>query len=365
MIIVLMKIMFYTQGLSSGGAERVICNLSNYLINQNDISILINTKRNIAYKLNDKIKVLELDVKRIRNPLFRNIVRIIKTKEIVQKEKPDVIISFLPIPSFRILYLKKKIKCKVIVTDRNNPQEEYKSFIDKFLMKWLYKRADNFIFQTRDQQMYFNDIIQKKSIVIPNSLKEDFLVNDDNVVKEKTIINVGRLVKQKNQKLLIEAFSKISSKFPDYKLKIFGDGPLKDELQLLIDKLNLKDKVQLCGLTDNIKNEFLKSEVFVLSSDYEGMPNALIEAMACGLPCISTDCPCGGPKELIDSGVNGILIPVDDEESMANELDKLLKNDKKMKLIGTKAKGIRDVLNPKIINNKWEQYIKDVVSGEK
>ena len=250
------------------------------------------------------------------------------------------------------------------MSDRNNPEKEYKSFLNKILMKWLYKRADGFVFQTREQKNFFDVGIQKKSIIIQNPLKSEFL-RSEKYEKQNIIINVGRLVKQKNQELLIKSFKKISDKYSKYTLKIFGDGPLKNKLQSLIEELELENKVFLCGISDNIKEELIKSKIFVLSSDYEGMPNALLEAMASGLACISTDCPCGGPKELIRNGENGILIDVNNQNELENNLEKLIENEELMKKIGESASKITEELNPKIINRKWEDYIKGIVKNEK
>lgn len=288
-----MRIMFYTSSLGKGGAERVISILSNELIKNNSICIVVNTRKNISYEIKNNIKIIELDKKYIKSNLLRNLNRIKITKNVIEKEKPDIIISFLPIPSYRVLSLRKKNKIPLIVSDRNNPEQEYKSFINKILMNRLYPRADGFVFQTEKQKKYFSEEIQAKSTVIHNPLKEEFLEEKAEKQKENTIISVGRLVEQKNQEMLIEAFSAIAIENKEYVLKIFGEGPLRKKLQSKIDDLNLQERISLCGVSDNIREELEKAKMFVLSSNYEGMPNALIEAMAVGLPVICTDCPCG------------------------------------------------------------------------
>lgn len=356
-----MNIMFNISSMASGGAERVIANLSNILIKENDIEILVNTKKNSYYDLDSRIRVLELDSKR-DNIIIRNIKRIINTKKIICREKPDIIISFLPVPSFRILLLKRKFKnIPIIISDRNNPKEEYKTLINKILMNVLYKRADGFVFQTKEQRQYFNKKIQDKSIIIHNPIKDEFLTESkEEIKKDKTIITVGRLVEQKNQKMLINAFSKIVDQYSDYNLKIFGDGPLKSDLQDLINKLKLDNNIQLCGISNDIKKELKKAEIFVLSSDYEGMPNALIEAMVLGIPCISTDCPCGGPMELIENNKSGILIKTKNEKELVESLKKLLNNKELGKELGKNAKKIREELNINKIANQWKNYIKKI-----
>lgn len=175
--------------------------------------------------------------------------------------------------------------------------------------------------------------------------------------RENVIVSVGRLVEQKNQKVLINAFSKIAKKYPEYKLKIFGEGNLREELQKQIDDLNMKDKIYLCGVCDNIKEQLEKAKIFVLPSNYEGMPNALIEAMASGCSVISTDCPCGGPRELIENNKNGILVPVNNEQELSNKIEYLIKNEEKAKIMGENAKKVQEKLNPDNILKQWENYI--------
>lgn len=352
--------MFNTSSMGKGGAERVISILANELIKDNDVSILINTKDNKAYDLNEKIKLLQLDKKYNSIALFRNLKRIWISAKILKKEKPDLIISFLPMPSFRILLLRKLIRVPIIVSDRNDPNKEYKSFISKFLMNRLYPKADGFVFQTEEQKKYFSKEIQEKSVIIYNPIKEEFLNASKSMIKENTIISVGRLVEQKNQKMLIEAFSKIANEYPDYKLKIFGEGPLETNLKKQIEELNLSDRILLCGICDDIKTELEKAKIFVLSSDYEGMPNALIEAMAVGLPVISTDCPCGGPKELIENKKNGVLVKIGDAEELSKNMGYLIENQEDAKNMGKNAEKLKEKLNSNNILKQWKIYIEEM-----
>ncbi len=359
-----MKIMFYTASLLKGGAERVISVLANALVKKYEVVIVINTFKGMAYTVDENVKLIQLDKKREKLSLTRNMRRIKDTEKIVKNEKPDIIISFLPVPSYRILYLKRKLKnIPIIIADRNDPKQEYKSFIDNFLMKRLYHKADNFVFQTSQQRDFFPKDIRDKSTIICNPLKNEFaeIEKDAKIQKKKTIINVARLQRQKNQKLLINAFAKIAEECKDYNLKIFGQGILKEDLEQQIDELGLKERVKLCGVSDDIKSELEKASLFVLSSDYEGMPNALMEAMAVGLPVISTDCPCGGPKELINNKENGILVPVNDEQALAESMKMILKDNKYAKKLGENAQKIVDKLKEEKIVDEWIQYINKIL----
>lgn len=360
-----MKIMINITGLRKGGAERVVSVLANKLVKKYDIDILVQSSKGIAYNIDKKAKILSLEEKRNKMTIVRNLERLINSKKIIEKERPDIIITFLPTPSYRVLALKNKVgKIPIIVADRNDPKQEYKSIIDKILMNILYKKADGFVFQTKEQQEFFEQRIKENSTIIYNPIKDEFTKdgNEDNIKKEKVIISVGRLTAQKNQKILIDAFSRVSQKYLDYKLRIFGTGELEEELKKQIKKLNIEDKVELCGVSNNIKNELQKSEIFVMPSNYEGMPNALIEAMAVGLPVIATDCPCGGPRELIKNNVNGILVPLNDEESIRKNIELLIENKELALQLGNEAKKIREMLNADKIVEQWEEYIKYVLN---
>jgi len=175
--------------------------------------------------------------------------------------------------------------------------------------------------------------------------------------RRKIIVNVGKLSSQKNQTFLVQAFAKIADKFLEYQLHIYGEGDKRSELEALSQELDLQDRVILKGNVSGLAKQIEDAALFVLSSDYEGMPNALMEAMAMGIPSISTDCPCGGPDFLIQNGENGVLVPVGDVECLANTMEKLLQDREMADMLGCNAVKIADVLHPDVVHENWKHYI--------
>lgn len=366
------KIAFCINSMEKGGAERVVSILANHFSTNNEVYIITITNKEILYDLNSNINIISLtNNKSIKNgnKLLKKILMIPKifkrTKELKKVNKKynfDIIISFLPEASF--ITMLSKPKSKVIISDRNDPKIEYSSKIYNIIMRSLYPKADAYVFQTEDAKKYFEDIIDfssKKYEVILNPVDERFICNPYKGIREKKIVSVGRLSEQKNFDLLIDAFNIANKEIEDYRLHIYGEGLKRDELQEKITRLGLENKVKLLGVVDDVKSKIYTSSLFVMSSNYEGMPNALIEAMALGVPVISTNCPCGGPKTLIKNNENGILVDVKNKEQLACNIVKVLKDKELREKIGNNASKITELVNPKIINMRWEELIEHII----
>jgi len=225
------------------------------------------------------------------------------------------------------------------------------------LAKYLFRKADGIILQTEDSKTFFPKKTTKKAVVLPNPLNPEFMKDLYEGEKEKKIVMVGRIDSNKNQKMVIDAFAPIAHKYPDYKLEIWGDGEDYDSLKDYISSIKLEKQISMPGATRDVKEKIEKAGVYILSSKTEGMPNSLMEAMALGLCCISTDCPCGGPKILIQDGVNGLLTPVKDVDAMTKAMDKVLGNPEYAAKLGKQAAEIRKTLSPKKVNEQWETYL--------
>ena len=352
------KIMFYINAIHDGGAERVMVNLANYFSENGYGTILVTSFRDTwEYPLASTVKRLTLEEKEIKQSrIKRNLSRIKKLRDLCKTEKPDILLSFMEEPNFRAIIATRGLPVKTVVSVRNDPNKEYAGRLGWFVGKLLLPMADGCVFQTSDAQRWFPKRLQKKSKIIYNAVKEDFYNVNRKPIRGE-IVTCGRLTEQKNHEMLITAFAKVQKNYPFITLKIYGEGTLRKKLQNQIDALNLKEKVLLMGNTNNVSEALQTADLFVLSSDYEGMPNALMEAMAAGVPCISTDCPCGGPRELLGEDLSGKLVQCSNTEQLAMAIRKSLENAED----GMTEKRLAKMFQTDRVNKMWENYIVKII----
>ena len=356
-----MNIDFYISSLSGGGAENVLTTLAKELKNNgHKISITSLEKRPQFYSVDEGIELIKYDNK--EKGRLREVIADFKAirKQLKDRKDTDISVSFLSRCNLQVLLCSVFLHKKVVVCDRNNPLMEHSKLVF-WLSNQVYRLAAAVFVQTEQIKSFYPKYLQKKIFVIENTLdttKLDMQIEDD-VNSENTIISKGRLEPQKDFKTLITAFGKISDKFPQWKVKIFGKGDMRDELQSFIDQKGLSEQVLLCGRTETPFKELKKSKVFVLSSYYEGFPNVLCEGMYAGLGCISSDCV-SGPRELINDGENGFLFPVGDEKILAEKLDLLLSSEDICAIMGSRAKESVKRLELPVICEKWYNCLRGV-----
>ncbi|MFQ9922750.1 MAG: glycosyltransferase family 4 protein [Beduini sp.] len=345
------KICFIINTLLGGGAERVISTLANEFCEEYDITILLLlNKEKIDYSLDKRVHIIQLP--KFKNKLTKFIGITKNLSHLMKELNCDLYISFCTIENVMSLTANLFARKNLFISERNAPKTEKNNMFIILLRKLLYSKAKGYIFQTEEAKNCYSIGIQKRSYVIANPLKPDLPTAQPN--NNKMICAVGRLNAQKNYPLLLESFSEFLIHFPNYRLFIFGKGPQENLLHSMIHQLNLESEVILKGFSNNVHEEIKTMDFFVMSSDYEGMPNALMEAMAMGLPCISTDCPSGGPRALIENGVNGLLFPVQDKQELVKQMS-LLARDKKLRMsIAENAKKIADNYSVSTIIEKWK-----------
>lgn len=363
------KIMFHLNCLERGGAERVVTNLSNQFCKEGD-EILVATQwyGEEEFELSEGVRRVHVGLKETdanKNTLIKAILRVWYLRKFIREEKPDIVVAFAYKAIYRTLIASLFIRMPVIIAVRTDPVGHYDSKLDKILIPLLYPRANGAVFQTEGQRDFFPKYIQDRSCIILNPVTDKYLNVEHPDKKEKTVVHSGRLVDFKNQELLIEAFVKVHEKCPEYDLKIYGgdsfDGT-KELLEATIEKHNAHEYVHLMGSSDELEKQLIKGEIYAFSSDWEGLPNALLEAMVLGMPIVATDCPCGGPRTLMEHRKNGLLVPVKDKEALANGMIELLENPEYAATLGKEARKLADRVNGPAIINQWREFIEKTIT---
>lgn len=349
-------IIFIIGYLSNGGAERVVSVLANNFIKKGfNVSILTILGDKKEYELDSRVKYIPL-VSKYNNKLMRILERIVFIRKNIKGLNKCYVISFLAQINIYSIVANMFNKSKLIVSERNDPYQDPSSKLVRMVRDFLYNFVDAFVFQTEDAKNYFSNKIQSKSVVIANPLKEN-LPEPFIGIREKKIVTAVRLEYQKNVKMLINAYYKIQEEYPEYTLDIYGEGPLKDELINHCKELAIEDKVKFCGYSVDLHNDILKAKVFVLPSNYEGISNSMIEALALGIPVISTDHPIGGAKMFINPEVNGLLVNVNDCEATYKAMKRIIENNSLEEKFSKNAINIRQDLNVNKIANEWQKFI--------
>lgn len=353
--------------MGRGGAEHVVSTLSRKLSDSgHEVMVATQWYSENEYPLADKVKRIDVGLTKEDEKAGRirkAFTRLFRLRDCVKKEKPDLVISFCAKANFRSAFSLFGMKTPLIVSVRNNPVEDYAGHT--IATKYMEKKARGCVFQTPDAMSFFSEDFQKRSRIIFNPLDEEYLNISSDMIpraneRSKKIVNVGRISKQKNQLLLLKAFKRIADKYPDHTVEIYGDfqeEKLLNEITSYIEENSLKDRVKILPPTNKLKEKISDAALFVLSSDFEGMPNSLIEAMALGVPSISTDCPCGGSRLLMENEDSGILVPVGDEEALAAAMDRVLSDKELSDKLSQNALKITDKVMPDKICREWEEFI--------
>ena len=356
-----MKVIFVVPNLGPGGAERVISILSNSFVeNDIDVDIFLLRDNRISYQLSERVNIVYFNID-LLSCAARVSCRIMREYFKNQKRNNDkvIIIPFLDTCLKHVLVSSIGLKIPVIASERNDPYQKGTSLISRIKANIPYLLASCCVFQTKGAKEYYCGWVRRKGHIIMNPL----IIGEDVEWQGQTskhIVSVGRLEPQKNQLLLIDAFSHIHNEYPEYILEIYGEGTLREKLKQRIEALGLGEVVFLCGHSPDIQNVLVNAYLFVLPSDYEGMSNALIEALSIGMPVVTTDHPCGGARMLVDNGINGILVPVKHERAMICAVKNMLENQAFASQIGKEAYKVRELLSVQKITKEWLNVIESM-----
>lgn len=325
------RICIAIHGLYQSGAERVAASWANYLAECGHcVTVMVYAQTETSFALNDRVRVLPLADTQEQYYQWPKLRQLSAIRKLMLREKPQIVISFLPKMQISIMLATLGLPIKRVETIRNNPWLDTDAAGKRFLWNRCFRTGDLILVQTKEQSEFFSKSLQKKCEVVSNPLSGCFVENRKSYGQTPItkFVAVARMYPQKNYPLMIRAFAQVVQNHPECTLDIYGAGSPQQiqQLQKLTASLGVGDSIRLCGWTKEISRLLLQYDAFLMSSDYEGMPNALAEAMATGLVCLSTDCRTG-PKDMIATGKNGFLSKTGDVDSFAEGIETILNMD--------------------------------------
>ncbi len=361
------KIAFHLNCLEQGGAERVVTNLANQFAAKGyEVIIATEWYGENEFRIDDRVRRVHVGLREgdeKKHRLVQFMLRVRYLKRFLKEERPDILIPFAQRALYRGLMAAYFMKLPVLISIRTDPVGHYDARSDKIQIPILFPRADGCVFQTEGAREFFAPRLQKNSRIILNPINPKYIGVPEPERRNKTVVQSGRLVDFKNQPMLIKAFLEVHKKHPDYDLKIYGgdshDGT-KEILERIIEENRAQDYVHLMGASDSLEKELNDAALFAFSSDWEGLPNALMEAMALGLPIVATDCPCGGPRTIMTNEVNGLLVPIKDQKAMEEGINRLIEDRKLAERLGKEARKIAGIANGEAVFEQWREYIEQL-----
>lgn len=364
------RVTFTIASMGAGGAQRVMSIMANYWTDHGwsvSIATLDNPQELPFYDLRPVVAYQPLDgVRYSRNrlrALVNNRARLLALRRAIRRSRPDVVISFGDTMNVLTLLAAVWLKVPVIVSERVDPHEYSIGRTWTKLRNLVYRRAARITVQSERAAHYFSPPVRKLCRVVPNPAMPIQGLNgttDAPRSSDPLLIAMGRLTEQKGFDLLLRAFALVAREYPQWHVCIWGEGPLRPRLEALRDELGLRDRVYLPGTTREPFEQMRRSRLFVLSSRYEGFPNVLVEAMGCGLPAISFDCP-SGPREIIRDGVDGVLVPPDDVDALAAAMHRLMGSAEERQRLAERAPDVLERFGLERVMSMWERLVLEVV----
>ena len=378
------KILFHINSLGKGGAERVLTVLAGYFAQDGyRVSIVTLWRAENEYEVPAGVKRVNLGDEKVSGGRRALAVRrFTGLRGLIKKENPDIVISFCMKANFRSVFSMLGMRIPLLVSVRSDPQIDYAPH--KFLTKWMERKAAGCVFQTKDAQAFFGERLRKKSRIIWNPIDEKYLPENRESAKgalagggadrqergggagDICIITVGRITFEKNQLMLLKACDRIKDKFPSARVRVYGEGIGGDawkEMDAYIRQNGIAHRVEFMGSSSSLEKEIVNAALFVLPSNYEGMSNALMEAMVMGLPVIATDCPCGGCATLIKEGISGFLVPTGDDVALAEAMERVLSDKKLAEKLSENAGRLSEKVKPLKIYEEWRSYAEELAGN--
>ena len=357
-------LLFITTSFGYGGASKVLtfvaASLSQLGYNVHIVNIMT-TSNEILQNIPEEIVVHTAVSSKARG--FRRFDQLIKVKRIAKSIQADVIIGFTYYPNIIASLVGRQLGIKSIISERGDPYHTIgEGFISKVMLS-IINNADGGVFQTEGAMKYYSERLQRKSRVIANPIFKPSceVLERDALDIHKTVVSVGRLDNaQKRYDVMLKSFALFSKYYPDYVLRLIGDGPDENEIRQWCVDFGIVDKVQFVGRSSHPLNDIVQDGMFLITSDYEGISNALLEAMSVGLPCVSTDHSPGGARYLIEDHINGLLAPIGDCKKIAAAMSEFADNPALAELCGHNALKVNERFAPCRIIAEWDRYIVDI-----
>jgi glycosyltransferase involved in cell wall biosynthesis len=364
-----MRIAFVIYSLAVGGAERVASTMINHWVGVGEQVTLVtlDSVEKDFYRIDARVKRIALGLtsesKNRREFIGNNLRRVKSLRSFFRGSESDVVVSFIDKCNVLVLLATLGLSVPVIVSERNDPRKHAVGSTTAGLRRLLYPHARAVVVQTQGVGQWAGRIVKKEAIyVIPNPISKQFLDTHGSNGKSAhhNVVAMGRMEPQKGFDRLLTAFAKCAEKHPEWTLRIVGEGAERPSLHALAVKLGLESRVRLDTVTKEPEQVLRDSDLFVLSSRYEGFPNVLLEAMACGLPVISFDCP-SGAREMIRDGIDGVLVPSDDVEALAKAMDRLMGAQQERQRLAARAVEVNERFGLPRVMTMWSELLDKVV----
>lgn len=357
------RILFVTDAFGYGGAEKQLAFVAEGFVNRNYEVAICNLNQRGSQegirKTDSRITLFVADIG-YKNAIKSNYDYIRYTWNVVKEFKPEIIISFKELGNFCAAVVGKLCGIPSLISERADPYRAYMNAgLPQRIKLWCINHANGGIFQTKEAAAFYSEDLRNNSTIIPNPIFfKDEIPNVNYSNLPKSIVTIGRLDNyQKRYDVMLEAFAIFHERHHDYVLKIYGNGEDEERIKRWISDRHLDGCVQMMGVSNNPIRDLLKEGIFIITSDFEGISNSLLEAMACGLPVVSTDHTPGGARLLITNEENGLLVPTGDANAISDALCKYAENHALATYCGTNAKYVLKQYAPDVILDKWEIFI--------
>ncbi len=364
-----MRLTLVTSSLTAGGAERVLSIMANYWASRGHCIhfLTLDAEEGDFYTLDPKIQRHALGLLHGSNApwgiLRKHTLRLFWIRKIIKETKPDAVICFMDRMNVATLLAAWGLQVSIIISERTDPRLHNIGPFWSVLRRLTYPYAQALVIQTESVKKWATKFYsQKRLFVIPNPLTKIETSQESNLnLPSQFIVAMGRMDKYKGFDLLLNAFSKIN--ISGWELVLIGEGKEQSNIKRLSEQLGISGIVHMPGKIKNPDSILRHAEIYVLSSLYEGFPNALLEAMRAGVAVISFDCP-SGPAEIIHHGVDGLLVPAQDSEALMQTMTKLMRDKTLRQSLAHQAVNVKERFSVDKVMNQWQEVIETVVSGK-